>query len=44
MAKEESMLIPSDEGFNHQITETFAVVSQSDRSWTEMAWALNHWI
>jgi hypothetical protein len=29
------MLIPSDEGFNHQITDTFASVSQSDPSWTE---------
>jgi len=28
-------LVPADETFNHQITETFATVSQSDRSWTE---------
>ncbi len=35
MSREDSMLVPSDEGFNHQITETFATVSQSDRSWTE---------
>jgi hypothetical protein len=28
-------LLPSDEGFNHQIVETFATVSQSDYSWTE---------
>lgn len=35
MSKTEAILVPSDEGFNHQIAETFAVVSQSDRSWTE---------
>ena len=28
-------LLPSDEGFNHQIVDTFATVSQSDYSWTE---------
>ena len=28
-------LVPADETFNHQITDTFATVSQSDRSWTE---------
>lgn len=28
-------LLPSDEGFNHQIVDTFATVSQSDHSWTE---------
>lgn len=28
-------LVPADETFNHQITETFATVGQSDRSWTE---------
>jgi hypothetical protein len=28
-------LVPADETFNHQITETFASVGQSDRSWTE---------
>jgi hypothetical protein len=28
-------LLPSDEGFNHQIVDTFAAVSQSDYSWTE---------
>jgi hypothetical protein len=28
-------LVPADETFNHQITDTFASVSQSDRSWTE---------
>src|SRR5690606_7386535 len=35
MSKTEAMLVPSDEGFNHQIAETVAAVSQSDRSWTE---------
>ena len=28
-------LVPADETFNHQITDTFATVGQSDRSWTE---------
>ncbi len=28
-------LVPADETLNHQITDTFATVSQSDRSWTE---------
>ena len=28
-------LVPADESFNHQITDTFATVGQSDRSWTE---------
>lgn len=28
-------LLPSDEGFNHQIADTFATVSQTDYSWTE---------
>ena len=28
-------LLPSDEGFTHQIVDTFATVSQSDYSWTE---------
>lgn len=28
-------LVPADETFNHQVTETFASVGQSDRSWTE---------
>ena len=28
-------LVPADETFNHQITDTFATVSQSDRSWPE---------
>lgn len=35
MSREDSMLVPTDEGFNHQITETFATVQQADRSWTE---------
>src|SRR6476661_3740482 len=33
-------LVPADEGFNHQITDTFATVSQSDRSWTEKVCAM----
>jgi hypothetical protein len=28
-------LVPADETFHHQITDTFASVGQSDRSWTE---------
>ncbi|MET1041630.1 MAG: hypothetical protein ABWZ90_11375 [Acidimicrobiales bacterium] len=28
-------LVPADETFHHQITDTFATVGQSDRSWTE---------
>ena len=28
-------LVPADETFHHQITDTFATVAQSDRSWTE---------
>jgi len=28
-------LVPSDEGLNHQIAETFAAVSQADHSWAE---------
>lgn len=35
MSRTDSMLVPSDEGFNHQIADTFASVAQSDRSWTE---------
>lgn len=38
MARDDSMLVPSDEGFNHQIAETFAAVSQSDPAWTEKVW------
>src|SRR6185436_19738952 len=33
-------LVPADETFNHQITDTFATVAQSDRSWTEKACAM----
>ena len=33
-------LIPADESFHHQITDTFATVSQSDRSWTEKVCAM----
>jgi hypothetical protein len=32
-------LLASDEGFNHQIVDTFATVADSDRSWTEKLWA-----
>jgi hypothetical protein len=33
-------LVPADETLNHQITDTFATVSQSDRSWTEKICAM----
>jgi hypothetical protein len=33
-------LLPSDEGLNHQIVETFSRVAQSERSWTEKIWAM----
>jgi hypothetical protein len=33
-------LLPADEGFFHQIADTFATVSQSDRSWTEKVCAM----
>ncbi len=33
-------LIPADETFHHQITDTFATVAQSDRSWTEKVCAM----
>ena len=33
-------LVPADETFNHQIVDTFATVSQSDRSWTEKVCAM----
>jgi hypothetical protein len=33
-------LVPEDETFHHQITDTFATVSQSDRSWTEKVCAM----
>jgi hypothetical protein len=33
-------LVPADETFNHQIVDTFATVSQTDRSWTEKVCAM----
>jgi hypothetical protein len=33
-------LVPADEQFHHQITNTFATVAQSDRSWTEKVCAM----
>ena len=33
-------LIPADETFHHQITDTFATVEQADRSWTEKVCAM----
>jgi hypothetical protein len=33
-------LVAADEGFNHQITDTFASVAHSDRSWTEKVCAM----
>ena len=33
-------LVPADETFHHQITDTFATVGQSDRSWTEKVCAM----
>ena len=33
-------LVPADETFHHQITDTFATVGQTDRSWTEKVWAM----
>lgn len=35
MARTDAPLVAMDEYLNHQITDTFAAVSQSDRSWTE---------
>lgn len=35
MSRTDAMLVPSDEGFNHQIADTFASVLQTDRAWTE---------
>lgn len=35
MARTDAPLVASDEGFNHQIADTFAAVLQADRSWTE---------
>ena len=31
-------LVGADEGLNHQIVDTFATISESDRSWTEKIW------
>ncbi len=39
MSRIDAELIAADEGFNHQIAETFASVQQADRSWTEKVWA-----
>ena len=33
-------LTPADEGFSHQIVDTFAVVGSSDLSWTEKVCAM----
>ena len=33
-------LVPADETLNHQITDTFATVGQTDRSWTEKICAM----
>src|SRR4029453_18459698 len=33
-------LTPEDEGFNHQIIDTFAVVGSSDLAWTEKVCAM----
>lgn len=33
-------LLAADEAMTHQITDTFARVSQSDRAWTEKVWAM----
>jgi hypothetical protein len=33
-------LVPADETLNHQITDTFSTVAQSDRSWTEKICAM----
>lgn len=33
-------LLAADEGFTHQIVDTFARVGESDRSWTEKLWAM----
>ena len=35
MSITDAPLVPLDEYMNHQITDTFASVSQSDRCWTE---------
>ncbi len=33
-------ITPEDEGFNHQIVDTFAVVGTTDPSWTEKVCAM----
>jgi hypothetical protein len=33
-------LVPADETLNHQITDTFSTVGQTDPSWTEKIWAM----
>ena len=35
MSHSAGILVPSDEGLNHQIAETFATVQQSDHAWAE---------
>ncbi|WP_101759866.1 hypothetical protein [Oceanicoccus sp. KOV_DT_Chl] len=35
MSRTDAPLVPTDEGLNHQIIDTFAAVLQADRSWTE---------
>lgn len=35
MSRTDGSLVPTDEGLNHQIADTFASVLQSDRNWTE---------
>ncbi|MBW2665614.1 MAG: hypothetical protein JRE13_04920, partial [Deltaproteobacteria bacterium] len=34
------LLLPADESFNHQVTDTFASVGTSDPSWTEKVCAM----
>jgi hypothetical protein len=38
MASEIAPLLPSDEGLNHQIVQTFGAVLHPDLSWTEKIW------
>src|SRR3954454_4755226 len=33
-------LLAADEALSHQIADTFARVSQTDRAWTEKVWAM----
>lgn len=35
MSRDDGILVPSDEGLNHQIADTFASIQQSDRNWAE---------